>query len=108
MSGLYCIGYRLEDGRIGVMPRHLRRAAVRIEEADRRAFASTQIPGGLIPTLVRPSLPGEREIRQAMGSPIRANHVAMLCVMVTDGFIDRKPVTADQLAFVAEHLEGPP
>lgn len=104
MSSYFYLGYRRRDGRLFVLPRRLRRRAARIEEADRARFSSALLPPGQTTILIRPFLPSEEEIQQLLENPIRQDHVAMLCYLVPDGGIERKPITAAEKAGWEESL----
>jgi hypothetical protein len=104
---IQALGYRTSDGDIHVLPRKLRRLASRVEMADRQSFGSVQAHGVPVNFILRPFFrTGEHELGEAMGVPVRPDHVAMLCVLAADGGIDRKPLTAAQVARVVEQVEG--
>jgi len=78
--------------------------AARIEVSDRETFLRLRSAHPGLNCYCRDFLPGERQIRAAMGCPIGPTHRQMVCVLAADGGIDRRPITAEAVARLAREV----
>jgi hypothetical protein len=99
-------GFQLQNGRIGVLPRHLRRLAERMEAADLRNLLSRPTPPGLLPSRLRPITRADRQLREAMGDPIQPEHTWMWCVLDGNPGIVRKPLSTERAVALIDDLQG--